>query len=79
MVVDKATSDAARAEWDLSGLVGFFVSSYEGRYNLAYDRYKLHQGVEGVRRALARGSNDVVGVRVVKDLEDRVVVGDLSQ
>ena len=78
MVVDKATSDAARAEWDLSGLVGLFVSSYEGRYNLAYDRYKLHQGVEGVRRALARGSNDVVGIRIMQNFEDRVIVGDLS-
>ena len=46
MVVDKATSDAARAEWDLSGLVGLFVSGNESRYDLAYDRNKLHQSVE---------------------------------
>ena len=79
MVVDKTTGDAAWAEWDLSGLVGLFVSRYESRYDLAYDRYKLHQGVEGVRRALARSSNDMVGVRVVQNFEDRVIVGDLSQ
>jgi hypothetical protein len=79
LVVYEVPYNSPRAERDLGGLVGLFMSGDEGVDDLANDGHKLHQGVESIGAGLGRRCDHRMSVGIVKELKHGVVVGDLGQ